>query len=142
MKFCKINLDQTDYSVNLNWQYIYGIENYPALHNIYYQYCKYKQFESVMPLFDNQFHDPLSDVIGYYHNDILVAFSLIKTYDHENAEALQFAWNYVNPELRLGIESLKNECAIYKQRGFKYLYLGLADEYKSQIDGFEILGRL
>ena len=55
---------------------------------------------------------------------------------------MQFAWDYANPKLRLGIESLKNECAVYKARGFNYLYLGLADEYKSQLDGFELLGRL
>ena len=40
----------------------------------------------------------------------------------------------------LGIKSLKNECAIYKKRGFDYLYLGQADHYKTKIDGFEILG--
>ena len=115
---------------------------YPKLHQIYKQYCEYKQFDSVMPLFDNQFYDPLADIVGYYHNNNLVAFSLIKTYDSQNAEALQFAWDYADPELRLGIESLKNECAIYKERGFKYLYLGSADEYKSHIDGYEILGKL
>lgn len=142
MKYCRINLDQTNYTVNGNCDYLCGIKWYPALHNIYRQYCEYKQFESVMPLFDNQFHDPLTDIVGYYHNNDLVAFSLIKTYDQENAEALQFAWNYANPELRLGIESLKNECAIYKARGFKFLYLGTADDYKKEIDGFEILGRL
>ena len=95
-----------------------------------------------MPLFDNQFHDPLTDIVGYYHCNELVAFSLIKKYDQYNAEARQFAWNYADPELRLGIESLKNECAVYKARGFKYLYLGTADDYKKQIDGFEILGKL
>ena len=42
--------------------------------------------------------------------------------------------------LVFGIKSLKHECALYKARGFKYLYLGGADEYKKQIDGFEILG--
>ena len=50
-----------------------------------------------------------------------------------------FAWNYKNPVLKLGIESLKNECAIYKNKGYKYLYLGQAAEYK-KIDGYEELG--
>jgi hypothetical protein len=45
-----------------------------------------------------------------------------------------------NPELKLGISSLKSECAYYKSQGFCYYYLGGADEYKRQIDGFEILG--
>ena len=95
-----------------------------------------------MPLFDQQFQDVYTEIIGYFSNRKLVAFSLIKKYDLENVEALQFAWDYSNPKLRLGIESLKNECAVYKARGFKYLYLGQADEYKSQIDGYEVLGKL
>jgi len=35
---------------------------------------------------------------------------------------------------------MKTECAIYKARGFRYLYLEQAHLYKSEIDGFEILG--
>lgn len=107
---------------------------------IYRQYCIYKQFESVMPLFDGMIFDKYTDVICYYPDSKLSAFSLVKRYDRENAEALQFAWDYQNPDLRLGVESLKHECAYYKSQGYKYLYLGLADEYKSQIDGYEILG--
>jgi hypothetical protein len=95
-----------------------------------------------MPIFDIQYTDEHTDVIGYYDNNKLVAFSLVRTYDQDSAESLQFAWDYADPKLRLGIESLKNECALYKQRGFSYLYLGQADKYKSQIDGFEILGKL
>lgn len=142
MKYCRIDLSRTNYAIKDNWHYLCGIEWYIKLHKIYHRYCEYKKFNSVMPLFDNQFHDPLTDIIGYFHHNELVAFSLIKTYDQNNAEALQFAWDYKEPELRLGIESLKNECAVYKQKGFKYLYLGLADNYKKQIDGFEILGKL
>lgn len=93
-----------------------------------------------MPLFDGQFYDPKVDVIGYKHNTKLVAFSLIRRYDSESAESIQFAWDYSNPELHLGINSLKTECAIYKARGYRYLYLGEAHNYKSQIDGYELLG--
>ena len=110
------------------------------LQEIYRKYCTYKQFASVMPLFEGMVFDKYTDVIGYYPNDKLVAFSLIKRYDRNNAEALQFAWDYENPDLRLGIESLKNECSFYQRQGYNYLYLGLADKYKEQIDGFEILG--
>jgi hypothetical protein len=110
------------------------------LKEIYKKYCIYKKFESVVPLFDGMIFDKFTDIVGYYADDKLSAFSLIKRYDRENAEALQFAWDYKNPDLRLGIESLKHECAYYKNQGYKYLYLGLADEYKSQIDGYELLG--
>jgi arginyl-tRNA--protein-N-Asp/Glu arginylyltransferase len=93
-----------------------------------------------MPIFAVEYTDPNSDVIGYYSDNKLVAFSLIKRYSDTEAECVQFAWDYANPKLRLGMKSLKNECAIYKRLGFQYLYLGGADEYKKGIDGFEILG--
>ena len=93
-----------------------------------------------MPIFDSEYTDAKNDIIGYYNNDKLIAFSLIKRYSTTEAECIQFAWDYADPKLTLGIVSLKNECAIYKRLGFCYLYLGGADEYKKQIDGFEILG--
>lgn len=141
MKYCRIDLDKTDYWPVGSHKLLYHFD-IAELNTIYQKYCDYKKFDSVMPIFDIQYHDEHTDVIGYYDNNNLVAFSLIRTYDKDNAESLQFAWDYANPKLRLGIESLKNECALYKARGFKYLYLGPADEYKSQIDGFEIIGKL
>lgn len=144
MKYCRIDLDKTNYTAmsNTNCRYIVHEDVFPEMFEIYRKYCEYKQFGSVMPLFDQNFRDIYTEIVGYFSNRRLVAFSLIKKYDLHNAEALQFAWDYANPKLRLGIESLKNECAIYKERGYKYLYLGSADEYKSQLDGFEILGGL
>ena len=73
-----------------------------------------------------------NDVIGYYHNKELVAFSIMRVLDDSNVEAVQFAWDYKNPELRLGIESLQNECAIYKSMDFEYIQLGEAQEYFKQ----------
>jgi hypothetical protein len=142
MKYCRIDLDQTNYKKLENSRYIIHDRAFLDCSEIYQTYCRYKQFESVMPLFSQQFKDPWTEIIGYYDNHNLVAFSLIKLHDLKNAEALQFAWNYSNPKLRLGITSLKHECAIYKERGYRYLYLGQADDYKSQIDGFEILGKI
>ena len=95
-----------------------------------------------MPLFENHYKNPIVEIIGYTNKDKIVAFSLTTILDKENCEGTQFAWDYENPELYLGIQSLKNECAIYKDRGFKYYYLGTADKYKEQIDGYEILGTL
>ena len=140
-QFARIDLSKTNYRPTVNWRLLTE-PNIAELNNIYRDYCKYKHFASVMPIFDSRYTDPMTDVIGYYHNDKLVAFSLIKRYDNENALCDQFAWNYSNPKLRLGIETMKTECAIYKERGFKYLYLEQAHLYKSEIDGFEILGPL
>ncbi len=114
--------------------------NCDQLNDIYKAYCRYKKFDSVMPVFDLQYLDTSVDLIGYYDNGSLVAWDMIRVYDSKNAEALQFAWNYSNPDLRLGIESLKNACAIYKDRGFEYLYLGMTAKYKQDIDGYEELG--
>lgn len=93
-----------------------------------------------MPLFPSRFRDPMADVIGYWDGGNMVAFSLIRRYDDENAICDQFAWTYHDPKMRLGIETMKTECAIYKQRGFCYLYLEQAHLYKQEIAGFEILG--
>jgi hypothetical protein len=111
-----------------------------ALNGIYRTYCIYRQFSSVVPIFDSQYRDPDTDVIGYYDNHQLVAFSLIKRYDQHNALCAQFAWTCHNPKLRLGIKSLQTECAIYRERGFQYLYLDQVHLYKQEIEGFELLG--
>jgi hypothetical protein len=140
-QFARINLTENSDQASVSWKYLLD-PNIAELRDIYRTYCIYKHFASVMPLFDSQFTDPDTDVLGYYDNDLLVAFSLIKRYDNENALCAQFAWNYKNPKLRLGIRSLQTECAIYRERGFKYLYLDQAHLYKQGITGFEILGPL
>jgi len=138
--YARIDLSQTDYPLlDTAWSVI-QIPDPDQLNEIYKKYCRYKKFNSVMPIFDSEYIDQRSDVIGYWHNDRLVAFSLMRRYDYINVEAVQFAWDYAEPKLGLGIASLKNECAYYKQRGFQYLYLGGADEYKQQIAGFELIG--
>lgn len=137
MLYARINLAKTDYEV-LEDKKILRKKPIEKLNKIYYQYCKYKKFPSVMPLFDSEYEK--NEVIGYYHNGELVAFSIMILHDKHNVEAFQFAWDYAKPKLALGIKSLKSECAYYKKRGFKFLYLGEAHEYKKKIKGFEILG--
>jgi hypothetical protein len=140
-QFARIDLDKTDYEQSVKWEYLRD-PDIPILNKIYRDYCIYKHFGSVMPIFDSRYTDSTTDVIGYYDHDKLVAFSLIKRYDDKNALCDQFAWNYHNPRLRLGIETMKTECAIYKARGYKYLYLEQAHLYKQSMAGFEILGPL
>jgi len=140
-QFARIDLNKTNYQINVEWMYM-AKPDIPALNAIYKTYCTYKHFASVMPIFDSRYTDPMTDVIGYYDQAKLVAFSLIKRYDEHNALCDQFAWTYHNPRLRMGIETMKTECAIYKARGFRHLYLEQAHLYKSEIDGFEILGPL
>ena len=140
MIYARINLEKTDYTLmQQNWSYIKTPDT-QLLNKIYLQYCKHKKFQSVMPIFDSEYLDSKTDIIGYYNKNEIVAFSLMKRYDIDNVEAVQFAWDYNDPKLKLGIRSLQHECALYKSLGYKFLYLGEADEYKKQIDGFEILG--
>jgi hypothetical protein len=140
-QFARIDLSKTNYEPTVKWaRLVYPDIN--QLNSIYRDYCQHKRFASVMPIFDSRYTDPMTDVIGYYDENRLAAFSLIRRYDHKNALCDQFAWDYANPKLRLGIETLKTECAIYKARGFEYLYLEQAHLYKSEIAGFEILGPL
>lgn len=140
-QFARIDLSKTNYTVNVECMYIPN-PDISALNDIYKTYCTYKRFASVMPIFDARYLDPMTDVLGYYDQAKLVAFSLIRRYDEHNALCDQFAWTYHKPQMRLGIETMKTECAIYKARGFRYLYLEQAHLYKSEIDGFEILGPL
>jgi len=140
-QFARIDLSKNTDQATVKWAYLKN-PNIAELRDIYKTYCIYKHFASVMPLFDSQFTDSDTDVLGYYDNELLVAFSIIKRYDDENALCAQFAWNYKRPKLRLGIESLRTECAIYRERGFRYLYLDQAHLYKQGITGFELLGPL
>lgn len=140
--FARIDLTKTDYESTVDWRFINDRtpEVLTQLDNIYRTYCIYKHFASVMPIFHSRYLDPLTDIIGYYDQECLVAFSLIRRFDQHNALCDQFAWTYHAPKLRLGIETMKTECAIYKKQGFHYLYLEQAHLYKSSIAGFEILG--
>lgn len=142
MNFCRINLSKTNYQL-MDTARIFDQNqravNYKQIQEIYQSYCKYKQFKSVMPLFPSVINDYNNDLIGYYDNNTLVAWSIIKRYDQHNVESLQFAWTYTNPDLYLGIKSIEHECAFYKQKGHHYLYLGLTAKYKSKIDGYEVL---
>ena len=143
-QFARIDLNKTNYTPSVSWQYITSREPsvLTQLDSIYKTYCMYKHFASVMPIFHSRYFDPMADIIGYHDQDRLVAWSLIRRFDQHNALCDQFAWTYHKPRLRLGIETMKAECAIYKARGYQYLYLEQAHLYKSNMDGFEILGPL
>ena len=141
MNYGRINLENTFYELlpESEAKKIYSPIS-KELQHIYLQYCRHKQFKSVMPIFESEFHDINNDIIGYYDHGELVAFSIIRIYDSRNIEAIQFAWNYSNPKLRIGINSLKHECAYYKDKGFKHYYVGGCEKYKTRLAGFEILG--
>lgn len=139
MTYCRIKLSKTNYQT-YDYAYIEDKPNLKKIQDIYKKYCDYKKFKSVQPLFANDIK--VHKVMVYYDEGKFVAFSLLYELDKHNIEALQFAWDYKNPKLRLGIKSLENECAWAKANGYKYLYLGQDDRYKSQFKGYERLGPL
>lgn len=142
MKFCRINLAQTSYNKYPETSLCTWASGLDPFEKIYKDYCRHKQFTSVMPLFLSQFQDNANDIHIYHHNKQIVAWSLCRRWDQFNVEGLQFAWDYKNPELELGRRSLEHECAYYKNLGYKYLYLGESANYKAQFDGYELLGSI
>lgn len=141
IEYCRIDLSKTNYKLINNFKVITD-PNIAQLQEIFKKYCKHKKFASVEPMWDNEFIWSHNDVIGYYNNAKLVAWSVVTKYNEDVAYAVQFAWDYDNPELSLGIKSLQTECAYYKSQGYRYYYLGEAHKYKEQFDGFEIIGKL
>jgi len=142
MKYCRIDLSKTNYSELDNCMTL-DASYYPQIKTLYKQYCEYKGFTSVVPIFYEDIISPYSEVLGYLKNEKIIAFSLIYLYPSVNSVAAeQFAWNYADPKLRLGYKSLENECARYKKAGYNYLYIGEHNDYKENFDGFEILGPL
>ena len=140
--YARINLAKTNYQVLSKNQFkILSQWDYNELIQIYSKYCSYKKFTSVLPLWYEDFASENTKVFGYYDNNKLVAWSLMLEYPSAKCvTAEQFAWDYENRSLRLGISSLKSECAYYKDMGYHYLYLHGAEEYKKDFDGFEIVG--
>ena len=137
--YCRIDLSKTNYTILSNSRLLEDPDVELCRH-IYRQYCAYKGFISVEPLFNLDFTMLYNDVIGYFDGNHMVAFSIINNYAAERSVyAMQFAWDYAKPELKLGHLSLRSECAYYKELGYEYYYLGEAHKYKSELKGFEII---
>lgn len=142
-KYCYIDLSETDYKASCtDYKLFLDYDKVPVdkMLDIYREYTKHKKFKSVWPIYREEFTAKQNDIIGYYDQNRLVAWSMIYKINTHVVEALQFAWDYKNPKLQLGIESMKTECAIYKQQGYKIIILGEAQNYKRSIDGFNEFG--
>jgi hypothetical protein len=137
--YCRIDLSKTTYT-QLDSAKIIVQPNPIELREIFKKYCDHKKFTSVEPMWDSEFTCDHNDIIGYYDSTILVAWSVVTKYNKDDVYSVQFAWDYVDPELRLGMKSIEHECAYYKGLGYRYYYLGEAHKYKENFNGFEILG--
>ena len=142
MSYCYINLEKTNYKPSADYKILSPNDvDIKRLLEIYDLYAKHHEWDSVWPIYPEEFFASHNETIGYFHNNKIVAWSIMYKINNTVIEAEQFAWDYVNPELQLGYESMKTECAIYKQKGYEIIILGDYHEYKKKIDGFELFGK-
>ena len=143
MSYCYIDLQQTNYTASITDYKIFADYDKPPidrLMDIYDAYAKHHKWTSVWPIYPEEFKAKHNDLIGYYDENRLVAWSLIYKVSKQAVECQQFAWDYAKPKLKLGINSMKTECAIYKDIGYEIIILGDAHSYKRSIDGFTLFG--
>jgi arginyl-tRNA--protein-N-Asp/Glu arginylyltransferase len=135
---CRIRLKDTNYK-ETNYVLLEP-DAYEECVQIYIKYCQYKQFGDMIPLFKEEFSLDIAERIGYTDKDNrLCAFSVIWKLPSVNSlYTSYFAWDYLNPELRIGNKSVRSEIARYKRLGYDYYYLGPAMPYKKQLQGYEI----
>lgn len=141
MQFGRINLTNTTYNITLNAQLLNPVP-IDEITRVYKEYCLYKNFESVMPMVPGRFAVPNTEVFGYYEQNKLIAWSMYRIWDDKSIVVDHHAWDYNNPKLRMGLRSLQNECALYRDRGFQFMYFESIAPYMTALQGFEILGTL
>ena len=138
-QFGRVDLERTHYVSDLDWQ-ILDPPPVNDLQRVYREYCLHRHFLSVMPMIAGRFVESGTEIIGYHDQGRLVAWSMYRVWDDHNVLSDHFAWDYRNPRLRLGIRSLENECAIYRDRGYRWMYFESVEPYMLDLQGFEILG--
>jgi hypothetical protein len=141
MQFGRIDLSKTNYNITLDYKLLNPIP-IEDVHRVYSDYCAYKNFQSVMPMIDGRFSLANTEVFGYYEQHTLIAWSMYRIWDAKNIVIDHHAWDYKNPKLRMGIRSLENECAVYRDRGYKFMFFESIEPYMLKLQGFEILGLL
>ena len=100
--YCRIRLKDTNYQEYHNYRILDSSSFHKCL-EIYREYVNYKKFDDVVPIFQEEFELPHTDIIGYYDENELVAFTLAYKFKSVNSVwADQFAWNYQNKKLSLG----------------------------------------
>ncbi len=139
--FGQIDLSKVTYQINLDHELLDPVPVDDVL-RVYRAYCAHKNFHSVMPMISGRFFVPGTEIWGYRDNGKLVAWSMYRIWDQHSVVCDHHAWDYQNPKLRLGMRSFENECAIYRNRGFKSMYFESVESYMFNIEGFKILGRL
>lgn len=141
MEFGRIDLTTVTYNITLEAHLLNPVP-IDEINRVYKEYCLYKKFKSVMPMVPGRFSVPNTEVFGYYEQDRLIAWSMYRIWDSHTVVVDHHAWDYANPKLRLGIRSLQNECAIYRDRGYQFMYFESTEPYMLGLQGFKMLGTL
>ena len=140
-QFGRIRLEVTNYAIELDHEILDPVPVYDVL-RVYRDYCTHKRFQSVMPMIPGRLAADQTEIIGYRDQGRLVAWSMYRIWDDANIVSDHHAWDYRNPRLRLGQRSLENECAIYRDRVYRWMYFESVEPYMLDIEGFETLGAL
>ena len=82
--YCRIRLKDTNYQEYSNYR-ILGSSSFDKCLEIYREYVTYKKFDDVVPIFQEEFELPHSDIIGYYDGNDLVAFTLAYKFKSVNS---------------------------------------------------------
>jgi len=140
LTFACIDLSKVTYKADLEYELLDPVPINDVL-RVYQDYCAYKNFSSVLPMIPGRFFVPGTEIWGYRDAGNLVAWSMYRVWDQHSVVCDYHAWDYQTPRLRLGLRSFKNECAIYRDRDFRFMYFESVEPYMYNIDGFRILGR-
>ena len=138
-QFGRIHLPSTGYQADIACEVMQPVPINEVL-RVYRDYCLHRHFHSVIPMIPGRLTAADTEIMGYRDRDRLVAWSMYRIWDRHNVLSDHFAWDYRNPRLRLGIRSLENECAIYRDRGFEWMYFESVEPYMLDLQAFEILG--
>jgi hypothetical protein len=138
MKFGRIDLTKTTYSIILDAHLLNPVP-IDEINRVYKAYCLHKNFKSIMPMVLGRFSIPNTEVFGYYDQSKLIAWSMYRIWDSESIVIDHHAWDYSNPKQRIGLYSLQNECALYRNRGYRSMYFESVEPYMLSLQGFEIL---
>jgi hypothetical protein len=109
------------------------------LDHIYSAYCLHRGFRKYFEVNDDLANDVY---MGYrdWRGD-LVAWSKLRPYSPWSIETVLFAWDYREPDLKLGLRTLEHELAWARRHGYRWVYMGPGYErvnrYKSRVAGFE-----
>ena len=84
--------------------------------------------------------DDNKKIILHYYKSKLIAFAIVEEFK-KSIIGIQFAWDYENPKLRIGLMQNNVLADIYKNKGIEYYYLGMSYGkecvYKNRYHGFE-----